>query len=140
MKEQRGFILALAVTGLVAAGLEPARAQAAGVGEIERDECARLARQKRAVEAGGMRDLLARSPGEVAREGGPATLQKMRDYIELREAVLFRCPPNVLNATAAPLDERLKAAPVLPGKGPRRARPAVERRSQPVPLPTQRPI
>ena len=67
---------------------------------------------------------------------GERGVKAMRDYIEIREKVLFRCPPNVLNATAAPLEERMLTKPPLPGKGPVQSRPAVDRRSSPVPLPT----
>ncbi len=129
--------------GGVAAGLVvEAQAQQVGTGEgmIERSECVRLVRRKRDQEAAGMRDVMGQAPDVVARERGPAFLQQVRDYILVREMVLFRCPQNVLNATAAPLEERMKAAPPLPGRGPKRARPAVQRSISPVPLPVPRPI
>ena len=140
MKVIRVGLTAIVLSGLTAGGVSEATAQqtSAGEGMLGRVECVRLVRLKRAQEAGGMRDMLAREPDQLAQERGPAFLQKVREYIGLREAVLFRCPPNVLNATAAPLDERLKAEPPLPGKGPKLTRPAVQRRT--VPLPVPRPI
>jgi hypothetical protein len=132
----------LVVGGLVLVPWGEAGAQhvAADDGMLARRDCVGLVRRVRAEEADGMREIMAQEPAQVAHERGPAFLQRVQDYIALREAVLFRCPPNVLNATAAPLEERLQAEPPLPGKGPKRARPTMQRRPGAVPLPMPRPI
>lgn len=117
-----------------------AGAQAAGGATPGRDQCADLARSLKALEAEGMRAVLARDPAEVEKTLGAGAVRQVRDYIALREKVLFSCPPFVLNATAAPLAERLAKAPPLPGKGPKlNRRPAAPARVL-VPLPVRRPI
>jgi hypothetical protein len=138
MNQARGIagLLAAAVgLGIAVTGVE-----AQSVFPIGRSDCVQLAKAKRALESAGIEEFLKRDPAEVARVQGERGVKAMGDYIEIREKVLFRCPPNVLNATAAPLEERLLAKPPLPGKGPAPSRPAVDRRSSPLPLPTPRPI
>jgi hypothetical protein len=138
MKQAREMAGLIAVMGGFAIAVPGVGAQSQF--PIERADCVQLAKAKRALEAAGIEDFLGRDPAEVARVQGERGVKAMRDYIEIREKVLFRCPPNVLNATAAPLEERMLTKPPLPGKGPVQSRPAVDRRSSPVPLPTPRPI
>ena len=142
MARCRDALTALLLAVLAAGLVVDAEAQQLGAGEgmLQRSDCVQLVRRKRDQEAAGMRDVIGQPPAAVARDQGPAFLQKVRDYIRLREMVLFRCPPNVLNATAAPLEERMKAAPPLPGRGPKLERRAVQRPVGPVPLPVPRPI
>lgn len=138
MRQTRGMAAVLAVMGglaVAATGVEAQSEFPIGYGE-----CVQLAKAKRALEAAGIEEFLERDPAEVARAQGTRGVKAIQDYIDLREKVLFRCPSNVLNATAAPLEERLRAKPPLPGKGPAPSRPAADRRTSPIPLPTPRPI
>lgn len=118
-----GLCLAVLVGGGGAVAQEPGR-----------EACAELARSLKDLEAQGLRDYLGRDPASL--DGG--VHERMRAYIALREMVLFRCPPNVLNATAAPLSERLAQVPPLPGKGPKLIVRQAPKRL--VPLPVRRPI
>jgi hypothetical protein len=133
----RGFAVAGLCLVLAASGGVWAQGTA-GADAPGREACAGLARSLKDMEVGGMRDYLARDPATV--EAGARA--RVRDYIALRETVLFRCPPYVLNATAAPLAERLAKVPPPPGKGPKLVvrRAPVLAPGGGIPLPVRRPI
>lgn len=106
---------------------------------LERTVCVKLALEQKAMEADGIQALLALPPADIVAQRGRSIAQKVRGYIDLREKVLFQCPLHVLNATAAPLEEREKYMPPLPLKGPRRARVELPRMPLvPLPVPRQR--
>ena len=104
----------------------------------DRATCTKLALEKNKLEKRGVGAFLAMKPQKVLSSHGRSVVDQVRHYITLREAVLFRCPRNVLNATAAPVDQRRLAKPPLPVKGPKRAVRIRPRRPLLVPLPVQR--
>lgn len=131
-------VLVAVVTSLGAHTMGAHRVAAAGDDELlGRPECVQLAQRKKSLEAAGIRDTLAQRPAEVVAQHGRAAVERVQQYIALSEKVLFRCPLHVLNATAAPLEERMQYLPPLPGKGPRRAR-VIAPRGTIIPLPVQR--
>ncbi len=102
-----------------------------------RTECIALAKQKQRLEGSGVKDLLQRDPSDVVARRGRSGVDGVRQYIWLNEQLLFQCPIHILNATAAPLEERRRLRPPLPAKGPMRRVNAVPRRAI-VPLPVKR--
>ena len=129
-----GFLAVLTSSGLdhsASARAEP---------RLERATCAKLALEKKKLEKGGVESYLAMKPQKVLSSRGRPVVDQVRHYISLREKVLFRCPRNVLNATAAPIGQRQQVKPPLPVKGPKRAvrlRPRPRQRLL-VPLPVKR--
>ena len=116
-------------------------ASARGETPLGRDACTKLALERKSLEKGGIRKYLAMQPQNVVSTYGLAVVERVRHYISLSEKVLFQCPLNVLNATAAPLASRSGMVPPLPVKGPRRrARVGVRVRAPRllVPLPVKR--
>ncbi len=104
----------------------------------DRATCIKLALEKDKLEKGGVDTYLAMKPQKVLSSHGRTVVDQVRHYITLRETVLFRCPRNVLNATAAPIDERRLIKPPLPVQGPKRAVRVRPRQRLLVPLPVQR--
>lgn len=105
---------------------------------LGRAACVKLAREKKSLENGGVSAYLQMAPESVLSAHGRSAVEQVRQYIGLREKVLFRCPRNVLNATAAPFERRAKLQPPLPVKGPKRAVRLRKRDRSLVPLPVQR--
>lgn len=87
---------------------------------LGRATCTKLALETKALERGGVEKFLKMKPQNVVADHGRPVVERVRHYISLKEQVLFRCPLNVLNATAAPIADRAGIAPPLPVKGPRR--------------------
>lgn len=136
----RGRMRIVLLAGLLV-GSSPGYAQeSAGANtRPDRQTCARLARTKKAMEKRGVRELLEQPPGVVLSQRGPDGQRRVYEYIKLRETVLFRCPPFVLNANLDPIETRDGAKPPLPIKGPKRT--AAQRRIKPiVPLPVRAPL
>ena len=104
---------------------------------LDRDTCVKFAMQKKTLEDAGVRDLLQQAPADVAARQGPQVVESVKRYIALSEKVLFQCPVHVLNATAAPLEERERYLPPLPRKGPKRNAGQLLRGPL-IPLPVQR--
>lgn len=105
---------------------------------LGRAVCVKLALEKKGLEDTGIDAYLKQAPTAVLASQGQATVEKVRQYIGLREKVLFRCPRNVLNAAAAPIEQRAKMKPPLPAKGPKRAVRLRQPKRLVVPLPVQR--
>jgi hypothetical protein len=105
---------------------------------LERAACVKLALEKKKLEKGGVEAYLAMKPQKVLSSRGRPVVAQVRHYITIREKVLFRCPRNVLNATAAPIKRRHQVKPPLPIKGPKRAVRHRPRQRLLVPLPVKR--
>lgn len=105
---------------------------------LDRAICTKLTLEKKKLEKAGIEAYLAMKPQKVLSARGRPVVDQVRHYISLREKVLFRCPLNVLNATAAPIGQRQRVKPPLPVKGPKRAVRLRPRQRLLVPLPVKR--
>ena len=99
--------------------------------------CVTMARESRALETKQLLALLARPPEDVLARDGKAAIEQVREYLKLKEMVLFRCPIGVENGALA--NVRSNELPPLPAKGP--PRPKVDppvKQAPVVPLPVKR--
>lgn len=128
-----GAYLVGALIVLMGAGEVPS--QASG---FDHAACRQLALERNRLENEGVKQHLALKPSDVLARFGRSGVTRVETYIKLSEQVLFKCPPNILNATAAPIEHREQFLPPTPMKGPKRVRRPV--RAPIVPLPVKAPF
>jgi hypothetical protein len=107
-------------TGLIVGGVisGSVKVDAEAVGTT-RAQCVKMALKKANLEKSGIRKIMAMQPSDVRSKFGDPGIERVRGYIALREKVLFNCPADVLNMTAAALRRDKKLIPPLPQKRPK---------------------